>query len=152
MKNSPKTPDTVPECKQVVPGICTETGNESGLALNYVFGWNVAQQRCARVSSDSYCVWGTVAGFFRDVNECSLICGDSSALHGRTGNFNEDGQASPCKTTQPTFKCRDELKKVTARYDYGVRRCRPVRICLSGGYDTIEECNRRCVGKAFTIQ
>ncbi|KAL3217422.1 hypothetical protein MRX96_032395 [Rhipicephalus microplus] len=152
MRLSLAAPATVPECKPVVPGICTETGNDSGSVLNYVFAWNVAQQRCTRVSSDAYCVRGTAAGLFRDEKECSLICGDSSALHGRTGNVNEDGKASPCKTTQPTFKCRDELKKVTARYDYGVRRCRPVRICLSGGYDTIEECNRRCVGKTLAIQ
>ncbi|KAL3248582.1 hypothetical protein MRX96_056414 [Rhipicephalus microplus] len=80
---------------------------------------------------------------FRTVEQCKVTC---------LGNVSEDGQTSPCKTTQPTFKCNDELKKVKARYDSGVRRCRPVRICLSGGYDTIEECNRRCVGKTLAIQ
>ncbi|KAL1482509.1 hypothetical protein MTO96_014169 [Rhipicephalus appendiculatus] len=222
---STKTADTVPECAPVEPRICTDLGNDSGPVRNHVFAWNVAQQRCTRVSSDAYCVREPAAGFFRDVSECSLACGDSSArlkrpaepratafaekyapctdmnreaadvrrcvaedllypayfdgtacmeahergqcrYHGPSGSFRsveqckeaclgqvkKDGKDSPCKTKQPTFECRDELKKVTARYDSDVRRCRPVRICLGGGYDTIEECNRHCVGKAFKMR
>ncbi|XP_075722636.1 uncharacterized protein LOC142765478 [Rhipicephalus microplus] len=98
---------------------------------------------CKQEHERGQCRYHGPSTSFRTVEQCKVTC---------LGYVNKDGQASPCKTTQPTFKCRDELKKVTARYDSGVRRCRPVRICLSGGYDTIEECNRRCVGKAFTIQ
>ncbi|XP_070378074.1 uncharacterized protein [Dermacentor albipictus] len=210
--------ETVPDCAPVKPSICADSENDNRPVRQNAFAWNAVEQRCTRVSSDTYCVRGSSAGFFRDVSECYLACGDGDdrswrpgspelsvlcpdvdtdaaelrrcraddllypsyfdgtgckeehqrgqcRYHGRHASFETTEQckeaclgkhrtdpASQCNATQPTFECRDELKKVTARFHADVGRCRHVRICLDGGYDTIAECRRHCGAKAYVTR
>ncbi|XP_037501350.1 uncharacterized protein LOC119375241 [Rhipicephalus sanguineus] len=147
------TAKTVPECAPVEPNICTDWGNESGPAGTSAFAWNVAQQRCTRVSSDAYCVRGSAAGFFRDVNECSLACEDGNARHYRPASAEK---YAPCTDVDQDAvqvrRCTAEdllypayFNGTVCKEEHEIGQCR--YHCRSASFQTIELCKETCLGK-----